>query len=313
MGNGVVDGVGMNVVGFVISGIDEPALTDVPAESDDGIMQAWGQVFRRRRVPAESVVAIHAEWAPSAADHEFMTRNFPNLGNVTFTFERPEPDGWPAALAHAAIVRETALRRAAAQDLLPAFDADGDQDAPERVLIPMLRMVQLPPPMSASRALIPNQLYLLAARVAPTPRGTLSMSWVLRNQVDSGEVDFDAALAEAFSNLSDGMRIGVGESASGADRLLFFEGTTTTFMPAAAIAMPNFHDLLVEHLGGERFVAGISCHDKLHVVRADSGWVGDLKRMVFADDHNEEDLVPTLLLVERDGISILEQNGTPLI
>ncbi|MFC9440451.1 hypothetical protein [Nocardia sp. NPDC057030] len=118
--------------------------------------------------------------------------------------------------------------------------------------------------------LIPNQLYLLAARVAPTPRGTLGMSWVMRNQVD-------------------------------------------TFMPAAAIAAPDFHDRLVELLGGDRFVAGISCHDKLHVVRADSGWLGDLEQMVFAADHLEEDLVPTLLAIEPGGIRIIKQNGTPLM
>lgn len=306
------DGVEMSVVGFVLEGVAEAAVAEVPATLEEGVRQAWGQVFRRRRVPAEQVLAIHAEWEPSAADREFMTRNFPNLASVTFTFERPEPDGWPAAFERAAAVG--AQREAAAQDLQATFDsAHGDPEADAPVLLPLLRMVQLPPPLSASRELIPNQLYLLAARVAPTPRGTLGMSWVMRNQVDSGEVDFDEVLTEAFSNLSDGMRIGVGESEDRTERLLSFEGQTPTFMPAAAIAAPDFHEQLVELLGGDRFVAGISCHDKLHVVRADSSWLGDLERMVFAADHLEEDLVPTLLAIEPGGIRILKQNGTPLM
>ncbi|WP_433660366.1 hypothetical protein ACQPW1_46960 [Nocardia sp. CA-128927] len=311
--NRVGSGDDLNVVGFVITGLDEPALIDVPAEIDDGIEQAWGKVFRQRRMPAENVLEIHAEWAPSAADQEFMQQNFPNLGGVTFIFERPEPGDWPAALEHAAEVRAVVMSRATTQNLLSNFTAQDDPEAAAPVLIPMLRMVQLPPPMSASRELIPNQLYLLAARVAPTPRGTLSMSWVLQNHVDSGAVDFDEELAEAFSNLWDRLRIGVGADAEGTNQLLSFEGQTTTFMPAAAIATPNFHDRLAEHLSGDRFVAGISCHDKLHVVRADSSWVDDLEQMVFAADHVEEDLVPTLLLIEPDGIRILKQNGTPLM
>src|SRR5262249_5778292 len=55
-----------------------------------------------RRVPAEDVTATVCEWKPTDVDQQFMSRNFSNLKNVNFMFERPEPDGWQAAFERCA-------------------------------------------------------------------------------------------------------------------------------------------------------------------------------------------------------------------
>ena len=78
----------INVVAFRYGAGDEVAVIDVPARAADGISQAWQKVFRQRRILANQIVAVHAEWAPTAADHEFMSWNFPNLAEVRFNFER---------------------------------------------------------------------------------------------------------------------------------------------------------------------------------------------------------------------------------
>ena len=126
----------------------------------------------------------------------------------------------------------------------------------------MLRMVTSPPPLSAYRTLLPNQLYVLVARVAPTPRGTLAMNWVLQNQLVGAEVAFDDLLDEAFVNLAEGLKITGYSSDEGSDTLLEFTGVDAVHLPAAAIAIPNFCVQMASALGGDRFLAGITCHEK---------------------------------------------------
>lgn len=303
----------MNVVAFRISGLDEVAVTDVPDDVDDGVAQAWRKVFRQRRVPAEKVVEIHMEWAASAGDHEFMGRNFPNLGDVSFNFERPAADGWAAAREHAAAIREVAMQELVEEEQAAAPNGVAAGDDPAMPpLIPLLRMVTSEPPLSASRTLIPNQLYVLAAWVSPTPRGTLGMNWVLKNFVEQEQINFDDVLAAAYADLWENVTVGAYDAKDGTDRMLQLEGNSLTFMPAAVVASPQFREKMAEYLGGDRFLAGISCHDHLHVVRADSAYAEGLQEMVFGSDHVEEDLVPTMLLIEPDGMQIVSQKGTPL-
>lgn len=304
----------INVVAFRYGEGDEVAVIDVPASADDSISQAWQKVFRQRRVLANQIVAVHAEWAPTAADHEFMSGNFPNLDEVSFNFERPESGDWDSALQQAAATREAAMHGGHIQEATRnPTDGSIDPKAVEPVSIPMLRMATSPPPMSAYRTLLPNQLYVLVARVAPTPRGTLALNWVLQNQLVGADITFDALLDEAFVNLAAGLKITGYSSDDGSDTLLEFTGVDAVHLPAATVAIPNFRAQMASALGGDRFLAGITCHDNLHVVRADSDYsTTALREMVFACESHDEDLVPTLLLIEPDGMRIVAQKGEPL-
>jgi hypothetical protein len=135
---------------------------------------------------------------------------------------------------------------------------------------------------------------------------------VLENQLVGADIAFDDLLDEAFGNLAAGLQI-TGYSTNGSDTILEFTGDDTVHMPAAAIATPNFREEMASILGGDRFLAGITCHDRLHVVRADSDHsTTALNEIVFAHEQQHEDLVPTLLLIEPDGMHIVAQKGKPL-
>lgn len=309
-----IDAHDTNVVAFRYgAGDDEVAVTDVPARADNGISQAWQKVIGQHPNLTNKIVAVYAEWEPTAADYEFMSWNFPNLPEVSFSFARPESGDWDAALQQAAATRTAAMQKKHAQEAMGNLDATlTDPEAREPVAIPMLRMVTSPPPMSAYRTLIPNQLYVLVARVAPTPHGTLGLNWVLQNESVGADVAFDDLLEEAFANLAAGLQI-TGYSTNGSDTIVEFTGDDTVHMPASAIASPNFREEMASVLGGDRFLAGITSHDTLHVVRADSDpSTAALEEIVFAHEQQHEDLVPTLLLIEPDGMQILAQRGKPL-
>ena len=132
----------------------------------------------------------------------------------------------------------------------------------------MLRMVTSPPPLSAYRTLLPNQLYVLVARVAPTPRGTLAMNWVLQNQLVGAEVAFDDLLDEAFVNLAEGLKITGYSSDEGSDTLLEFTGVDAVHLPprsrsrTSACRWPRPSAATVSSPGSP-------VTKKLHVVRVD--------------------------------------------
>jgi len=99
---------------------DETVAAEVPVLTEDGFRRAWRTVFRIHRMPAESVHRIMSDWAATASDEAFIARNFPNLEERTAIFERPGPDGWEEAIAHALVVREAAERQVR-QDALDAL------------------------------------------------------------------------------------------------------------------------------------------------------------------------------------------------
>jgi hypothetical protein len=307
-------GLDFNVVAFRYGPADQVALAHVPARANDGISQAWQNVLGQHRILSNQIVEVHAEWEPTAADYEFIGENFPHLPRVTFNFERPESGDWDAALRQAAAIRAAAMDKMHAQQATANPGAPlTDPEAPEPLAIPMLRMVTSPPPLSAYRTLLPNQLYVLVARAAPTPHGTLALNWVLQNQLAVTGVAFDDLLDEAFANLAAGLTTtgySLGDG-SGTD-ILEITGHDTVHPTAAAIAMPNFREQIASILGGDRFLVAISCHERLQVARADSE-VGTtaLKEMVFAHEQQQEGVVPTLLLIEPHGMRIVAQNGEP--
>ena len=308
------DRVDANVVTFHFEQMHEAAVIDVPALAEDGIERAWLAVALERRVPSEDVAAITCDWKPTDVDQQFMSQNFPNLKNVSFNFERPDSDGRQAAFERAQAAPGQATRdhpELARYTQMPQGSTPEPHAGtlPDFVLLPLLRMGPNPPPESAYRTLIPNALYLCAANVGWTPRRTLRMQWVLQSFLNN-EFTFDGVLDEAFANLAPALRIENMSAEDGSQHLLVFKGETPLHMPAAAVALPGFHQRISQILGGDRFVVGISCHDKLHVMRADlTTW--HLREIVFENGHIEKDLAPTMLLVDRDGMRIIDQKGTP--
>lgn len=310
-----IDGHDMNVVAFRYgAGDDEVAVTDVPARADNGISQAWQKIIGQHPNLTNNIVAVYAEWEPTAADYEFMSWNFPNLPEVSFSFARPESGDWDAALQQAAATRAAAMQKKHAQEAMGNLVATlTDPEAREPLAIPMLRMVTSPPPMSAYRTLLPNQLYVLVARVAPTPRGTLNLNWVLQNQFAGADVALDDLLDEAFVNLAAGLKTTGYSLGDGSSTDVLEITRDNIHLAAAAIAMPNFREQIASILGGDRFLVAINCHERLQVARADSD-IGTtaLKELVFAHEQQQEGVVPTLLLIEPDGMRIVAQNGEPL-
>ena len=68
-----IDGHDINVVAFRYgAGDDEVAVTDVPARADNGISQAWQKLIGQHPNLTNNIVAVYAEWEPTAADYEFM-------------------------------------------------------------------------------------------------------------------------------------------------------------------------------------------------------------------------------------------------
>src|SRR5262245_37796213 len=85
---------------FEVDGHSEPFTASVPTQDDDGVKRAWFSTPLDHRSDGRNVTRIYSEWQPSAADVEFIERAFPEA-EVTYSFDRPGPDGWEAAFAQA--------------------------------------------------------------------------------------------------------------------------------------------------------------------------------------------------------------------
>lgn len=183
--------------------------------------------------------------------------------------------------------------------------------ATEPMAIPVLRTTTPTSPLAAYRTLIPDRLYLVIAHVTPT-HGGLGIDWVRSSQLVGTKVTFDDLLEEAFANLTAGLQVAVLSSEDGSNSALQIAGVGVRQMAAAAVASPGFREQVAQPLGGQRFLAGITGHDHLHVVRADSddGWDA-MEQFVFDAETHDQDLAPTLLLLEPDGMRIVAQKSPP--
>jgi len=90
-----------NLVVFEIKGHGEPHVMSGRTRDEDCIRSAWLATPVTHCTAARKVSRIYSEWQPSVADAAFIQRTFPNAA-VTYSFERPGPDGWDAAFAAAA-------------------------------------------------------------------------------------------------------------------------------------------------------------------------------------------------------------------
>ncbi len=296
----------VNIVIFRYGDSGQMADTTVPVLVEDGYRQAWRTVIRQHGMTAESVTGIASDWAPTEADETFLRKNFPNLREVSAAFDRPGPDGWDQALAAAEQARQEIERQLEQEESQRANRTDREAGSDEPLMIPMLRTAAEPPRQVASRELIPGQLYVVVAGVAPTPQGSLGMHWVLEKQVQEAGFTFDDVLAEANANLGEGLRTVLrGESAR--ERVVHFQGVDSRHLPAAALAIPGFTDRVAGLIGGDRFVAAFPCEDHLYFARADSDAAGVLADLVREPHDCGSDLIPTVVLLEPAGMRVLVQ------
>lgn len=96
-----------NVVVFDIAG-REPYDASGPTRADDCIQQIWASAPAAIRSAAARVRRVYSEWEPSRADTQFIESTFPGV-YLTWSFDRPAPDGWDAAFAAARIELERAM------------------------------------------------------------------------------------------------------------------------------------------------------------------------------------------------------------
>ncbi|WP_153411992.1 hypothetical protein [Nocardia macrotermitis] len=296
----------VNIVIFRYGESGKMADTTVPVLVEDGYRQAWRTVIREYGMAAESVTGIASDWTPTAADESFLRKNFPNLREVSAAFTRPDADGWDQALAAAEQARQEAERQLDQEERHRANRTDREAGSDEPLMIPMLRTAAAPPPLLAHRELVPGQLYVVVAGVAPTPTGSLGMHWVLEKHVQDTDFTFEDVLAEANANLGEGLRTVLrGESAR--DRVVHFQGIDSRHLPAAALALPGFADRVSGLIGGDSFVAAFPCEDHLYFARADSEASATLADLVREPHDCASDLIPTVLLLDPAGIRILAQ------
>lgn len=302
----------INHIIFQYGPANEIARGAAPVLTDDGFRQAWRSVFRVHRMAAESVTGLMSDWTPTATDEAFIARNFPNLLERTAVSQRPEPDGWGEAIAQARLVREAAARQLQ-QEAVDRQLQDMRKDIAEiseRVSIPLLRTASEPPPFLASRALIPDELYVVVAGVAPTARGTLNMKWVMENELARDGVTFEDVLADAAASLGGGLRLvarddGIEDSDGW---ILHVEGVDDVYMPAGAVALPDFAERMSDVFGGgDRFVAGFPCEDHLFVAPADTPSAAKVSELVSEPHECGSDVTPTVLLLEPGGMRVIEQ------
>jgi hypothetical protein len=69
-------------------------------KANDCVQQAWDRVRSRIGAVATDVKEIWSEWEPSAEDLAFLAVTFPGV-QLTYSFERPTPDRWDAAMESA--------------------------------------------------------------------------------------------------------------------------------------------------------------------------------------------------------------------
>lgn len=292
-----------NLVVFDLGG-PEPHLVKTPTRAEDGIRQAWFALPVDHHADAGRVARIYSEWQPSAADEEFIRRTFP-AADVTYTFPRPRPDEWDAALAEARRVMAQAAAEAEAERAREAMEHVSRTGETLPVLwsrsSPKAEMLDLLP----HREVVPGQLYLTVATVAPTPQGTIGM--VHLTVAGLGDRAFGEVLVESWGNLVRGLRVDGYLDQDQPERghliVVQREGTHAS----SAVALPDFHQRMSAALGDARLLIGLPDPDTVLITRQDSGWVDDLQQAVLTSTCPAGELVPTVLAAEPSGLRVVAE------
>lgn len=282
----------------------EPYVASGATRDDDCVRQAWFATPLEHPSAAGKVTRIYSEWQPSAADTDFIRRTFPHA-KLTYSFNRPAPDGWEAAFA--------AARRAMAEAAEREQEARAAQSmqhvADHGELVPVLwsqtsakiQMLQFLP----HRDLVPGRLHVALATVAPTPQGRIGMNHLTHAELH--DRSFDNMLAAAAASLTGGLRVDGHTDPDLPSRghllVLQREGP----FASSAVALPDFHEQMATALGDGRLLVGLPDPDTVLVTRMDSGWVDELQRAVLASPCPAGELVPSVLALESTGLRLLAE------
>lgn len=280
------------------------AVAEVPTRDEHGIRQAWTEIRRERGAAAGDVSAMYTEWEPSAEDARFVAETFPGI-DLTYSFERPGPDGWDAAYEAARqAMAEAASRQAseAAVEGMREVDENGEllpvlwsQGAPRFEMLEFLPHAEL----------VPGRLFVTLATVGPTARGTIGMNHVTQSGL-SGR-PFGDLMAEAFGALAGGLEINCYSDDENPERVSLLRLEREGAFASSAVAMPNFHERMSEMLGEEELLVGLPEPDALLVTGPRSSWAERVREMVLESPCPATELVPTLLRLDRSGMTVEAQ------
>jgi hypothetical protein len=263
---------------------------------EDVVRVHWNQLVAHHQVTAEQVRGVHSTWQPSAADLDLLLRDLPGA-SVTWSFQRPGPDGWEVATADARRRVEQAIEQARAEDLRRTYE--------EGVLLPVLRSVALAGDILQVvpyRELVPGRLCVTLAAVAMTPRGTLGMRHLGLPECEASGSDFDGLLAESYQNLTENLRID-GQWDRDRGDLLVLE--RPGLLGSSALALPDFQLRMASVLEDDQLVVGVQSPDRLYVTPADSGWVEWIEQLVATAEVEWAQLAPVMLRLDPAGMQVL--------
>jgi hypothetical protein len=241
----------------------------VPALAEDGVRQAWDAVVRGQKARAKQVVGLHTEWAPSSDDAAFIAATFPGV-TVGHRFVRPSADGWDEAFAAASAVLQAELR--------PVLWSSSSGRAGQLADVPHW-------PVAAGR------LHLALAVVTPTA------TYHVTHEQFGGE-PFDEVMATVCRGLVDGLDISARD-----DGVFAASGRVV----AALACLPDFYQRLSRAVGAERLVVGLPSPDDVLVAGAGSPSAEVVERAVLESAAPGGELVPCVLAIEGDQISVLAE------
>jgi hypothetical protein len=290
-----------NVVVFQLQrGPDETVAGHGPTVADDSVRQAWDLARQHSDARADEVVALKSEWEPSPADSSFIERTFPNAA-VSYTFPRPHPRRWPEALA--------AARQQMEQIAAKRFDERGAELEREGELLPMLwsessAQSDLLPAMP-HYTLVPDGLHVSLAMVGTAPSGRIGVSHLTHHHFGPEGVWAEAGTFEelyetACANLASGLRI---EEYDNGVLMMHRDGSVAE----SAVCLPDFHSYVAGLVGEERFVVGLPCPQHLIIAAESSPHAATVHSMIMESDYPPSEVLPSVLRVDRRGITILAE------
>lgn len=290
-----------NVVVFQLSrGQDQSVTGHGPTIADDSVRQAWDLARRACGARPEDVVALMSEWEPSAADHVFIERTFPGA-EVYYTFPRPAPNRWPEALA--------AARRQMEEAAAEHYGQRSDDLEREGELLPMLWSESSPQidllAAMPHYTLVADGLHVSLAMVGTAPNGRIGISHLTHHHLGEQGAwgaagSFEDLYEAACGNLASRLRI---DEYDNGVLNMHRDGS----LAAPAVCLPDFHSSVSELLGEDRFVVGLYCPQYLLIAAESSPHVDTIRSMVMESDYPASESVPSLLRVDRRGITILAE------
>lgn len=290
-----------NVVVFQLRrGQDDSVAGHGPTTAEDSVRQAWDLARREHGARAEDVVALKSEWEPSPADSSFIEHTFPNAA-VYYTFARPDPRRWPEALAEAkARMLDVAAERISGRaddlerdgELLPMLWSQASAQADLLAAVPHY-------------TLVPDGLHVSVAMVGTAPNGRIGVSHLTHHHLGPEGMWAEAGTFEelyetACANLASGLRI---EEYDNGVLVMHREGG----IAESAVCLPDFHSYVSDLVGEERFVVGLPCPQHVVIAAESSPHAQTVHSMTMDSDYPPSESLPSVLRVDRRGITILAE------